>query len=280
MNLIFTLDANYIPPLKVFLYSIFEKNKKETNTIYLLYRDMPDNLLEEVETLVHHYGHDFFPIDCSEEYPSQMEWPTSRYYSIEMYDWLMAPFFLPKDVKKGLYLDPDIVCLNDFSDWYHQPFNESYFKAASHNYVTKFVEPFNKLRLQNYSSEGYFNSGVVLMNLEAVRKHFTLSDILDAIDTHKNKLILPDQDIFNLLFSDRIEEVEWREFNMAPFIFEMLTLLFPNEYHMDQVKEEVIFLHYMGENKPWDKREDYKYQLGSFYFEYEKEAKKKFPSLF
>jgi len=46
------------------------------------------------------------------------------------------------------------------------------------------------------------------------------------------------------------------------------------------VREQVKFIHYMGKSKPWDEREDYKYQLGKFYFETQQEAEEKLPHLY
>lgn len=280
MNLIFSLDENYVPPLKVLLYSIFEKTKEEQISVYLLHDEIPTIFLNEIEELVTYYGHIFHPVSCLNKFQNQENWTTSRYYSVEMYYWLLAPFLLPQSVKKGLYLDPDIICLNDFSEWYHEPMEEYFYKASSHNYVTKFTQPFNKVRLQTYSSDGYYNSGVVLMDFEKIRENSSMEEIQQAIIENKNRLILPDQDIFNLLYFDRIKEEDWRVFNLSPGIFDIMATIFPKDYNLEKTREEAIFVHYMGKSKPWDEREEYRYQLGEFYFETEKQAKMKFPQLF
>lgn len=280
MNLIFSLDEHYIPPLKVLLYTLFETNKQESCMVYLLHDNIPSQKLAGVSRLIKAYGHRFIPIRCKDLLPDQAEWAISRYYSVEMYYWLLAPFLLPEKVERGLYLDPDIICLNRLDSFYHGSFDGFLFKAASHNYLTKWLKPFNSLRLQTESSDGYYNAGVVLMDLKTIRKVSSIKEIVTSIEENKNKLILPDQDIFNLLFSDRIEEVDWREYNLPPLVYEFMQRLFPERYSDEWLTEEVKLVHFMGKNKPWKERGDYKYELGKFYFEAERQMNSQFPELF
>lgn len=279
MNLIFSLNEQYIPPLEVLLYSLFETNQQATFTIYLLHHDIPFQKLTSIARLIEAYSHHFSPVRCKDLLPDHAEWTISRYYSVEMYYWLMAPFLLPEGAERGLYLDPDIICLNRLDSLYQGSFDGFLFKAASHNYLTKWLKPFNNLRLQNENSDGYYNAGVVLMDLKAIRQVSSIQEIVTAIEENKNKLILPDQDIFNLLFSDRIEEVDWREYNLPPWVFDIMQRLFPDRYNEEWLLQEVKLIHFMGRNKPWKERNDYKYDLGKFYFEAERQLKSRFPSM-
>jgi len=189
-----------------------------------------------------------------------------------MYLWMFAPYILPEDVDRVLYLDPDIVAVGDIRPFYNTSFEGKSFIATNYKYKTKWIQPFNNLRLRNFDSEDYFNSGVVLMNLKKLRKTGDPDRIVEAIRDNKSVLILPDQDIFNLLYVNDIKEEDWRIYNMNPKVFEKLKVIFPNKYNVQMIEDEVVFIHYSGKHKPWNERDKYKYTLGNYYFDFEQKT--------
>ena len=52
MNILVTVDSNYISPLKVMLKSLFINNIEEEFTIYLLYSRLKDNELDDLKSFV------------------------------------------------------------------------------------------------------------------------------------------------------------------------------------------------------------------------------------
>ena len=160
--------------------------------------------------------------------------------------------------------------MNDIKPFYRKSFDGYSFIATNYKYKTKWIQPFNNLRLRNFESDDYFNSGVVLMNLEKLRKIGDAKRIVEAIRENKSVLILPDQDIFNLVYVNDIKEEDWRVYNMDPRVYEKLSILFPNKYNLQMIEKEVVFIHYSGKHKPWKERGKYKYTLGNYYFDYER----------
>ncbi|MER2063544.1 MAG: glycosyltransferase, partial [Alkalibacterium sp.] len=96
--------------------------------------------------------------------------------------------------------------------------------------------------------------------------------LVEVIRENKSILILPDQDIFNMLYVKDIKEEDWRKYNMNPKVYEKLKVIFPNKYNSQMLENEVVFIHYSGKHKPWNEREKYKYKLGDYYFEAERRA--------
>lgn len=275
MNVLVTCNENYLPPLKTMLWSLFKSNGGELFTIYFMHNNMAENRLEELDLFIKRNGHEFFPIDGSSLF--EEETTVNRYYSIEMYYRLLAPFVLPDEVDRILYLDPDIINLNPVSDFYHQDFNGNLFVATTHDYLTKWIQPINNIRLNTLESKGYFNTGILLMNLPAIRLSKTKEDILSGIELNKNRLLLPDQDVFNHLYWDAILEADWRIYNLDPRYYSKANVVFPKDYNLEWVEEEVVFIHYCGKQKPWNKKEAYKYKLGHYYDQYEQEHLQGFP---
>lgn len=268
MNLLFTLNENYLPPFYTLLRSIFYSNsREEVFDIYLMHKDISENQLLRLEAFINNEGHSLHVIDCTNLF--EEDTVVNRYYSIEMYYRLLAPFVLPDKLDRILYLDPDIINLNSFAKFYNQDFKDNLFIATTHEYATKWIQPLNNLRLGTLKSEDYFNTGILLMNLPEIRTKVTPDDIFKAIQTNKNRLVLPDQDIFNHLYWNRIGEADWRIYNLDPRFYSKLKLFFPAIYNQEWVEKNVVFIHYCGKHKPWLENEKYRYDLGFYYHEFE-----------
>jgi lipopolysaccharide biosynthesis glycosyltransferase len=273
MNLVFSFDKNYIDVFKVLLHSIALNNPEEDITIYLLHYDMEEEALADLKQTIRAYGFHFTPINCRKFLEESKEITINRYYTIEMYLWLFAPYVLPEDVDRALYLDPDIINLNNMQKFYAMDFEDHLFIAMDYEIKNKIVQPFNNLRLRTLSAEHYFNAGVALLNIKKLREERQPEEISKAVIQNKSVLILPDQDILNLLYTSEIKNASWELFNLDPRLYQLFHLLKPEVYNEEWLEDEVIFIHYGGKHKPWQEREKYKLDLGKYYFDYEEKLK-------
>jgi len=275
VNLVFSFDENYIDTFKVLLYSIYVNNPDEAITCYLLHHQMEQEHLKDLEEIMVSYQFKFEPIDCKDFLKESNEITINRYYTIEMYLWLFAPYVLPDKVERALYLDPDIINLNNIHRFYDLGFEDHLFIAMDYEIKNKIVQPINNLRLGTLKAEHYFNAGVVLMNIEKLRNERNAEEIPQAVVEHKDALILPDQDIFNYLYTQEIKNGEWKLHNMDPRLYQFYKTIMPDKYNLDWVDDEVVFIHYGGKHKPWEERAKYKMDLGHYYFTYEEQLKQK-----
>jgi len=232
-----------------------------------MHQDIPQSKLKSVHQFITENGHTFCPIDCKDLFTEEMF--VNRYYSIEMYYRLLAPFVLPAELDRILYLDPDIVNLRSFSTFYEQDFEGNLFVATTHDYATKWIQPINNIRLGTLASEVYFNTGVILMDLSLIRKTRNQEEIFTAIKANKNRLVLPDQDIFNHLYWKDIKEADWQIYNLDARFYTQLNRVFPWKFSIEWVEQKVVFIHYCGKHKPWIEREDYRHKLGEYYHYFE-----------
>ncbi|MFC4183701.1 glycosyltransferase family 8 protein [Saccharococcus thermophilus] len=262
-HVLVTLDANYLPPLKVLMNSLFRNNNRPF-TFYLLYSRIPDIEIELLKQFVERQGHQLVPIYVDSELFADA--PVFRHYTAEMYYRLAAHQFLPLHLDRVLYLDPDIVAINPIDELYDMDFEGNMFIAAEHTHSTKVTNLFNKLRLKTPNAKGYFNTGVMMMNLEMMRKEVRMEDIYQFIRENRFKLVLPDQDVLNGLYWDKIKPVDGYRYNYDARYYDMIQLL-PNPKHdLYWILENTIFIHYCGKDKPW--KENYKGELGLFYKRY------------
>ncbi|MER2063219.1 MAG: glycosyltransferase, partial [Alkalibacterium sp.] len=163
INLLFSLDENYIYPLKVLIQSLSDTHPNESFRMYLLHAGISEETLKELQAYVQNRGdHELIAIYSRDFFKPSDKVAITRYYALEMYLWMFAPYILPSDIDRILYLDPDIINIGDIRPFYNKPFDGHSFIATNYKYKTKWVQPFNNLRLRNFESEDYFNSGVVL----------------------------------------------------------------------------------------------------------------------
>lgn len=83
---------------------------------------------------------------------------------------------------------------------------------------------------------------------------------------------MPDQDILNGLYWDRIQSVPSMYYNFDARYYEFSKFLPNQKYTLEWIREHTVFIHYCGKNKPW--HDHYRGTLGMFYKEYEKDLMK------
>ena len=203
INLLVTFDRNYVPYFNVMLSSLLYSNSEEYFNIYILHTTLEDRDLEESRKLLGERG-EIFPVAVCED--SLESAPTTDRYPKEIYYRIFAAKYLPENIDRVLYLDPDLVVNKSLAELYGMPMGTAFFAAASH--IGNLLHFINELRLDIDSEMPYINSGVMLMNLQALRAEQDTQAVFDYMDAHKGRLMLPDQDIISALYGQRILPLE------------------------------------------------------------------------
>ncbi len=99
------------------------------------------------------------------------------------------------------------------------------------------------------------------MNLSAIRKDFTLEDVLECLKENAQRLILGDQDMANILFGKKTIFVDERIYNLDERTFRYYNK--HKQFDLDAVERETAIVHYNGKYKPWN--DGYKGVLNCFY---------------
>lgn len=269
MNLLVTLNANYIKPLKVMLASLFYNNAHRTFAIYLMHSSLTEEEIAGLTEWVEERGHRL--IEVKVDPGCFKDAPILFHYTVEMYYRLLAWKFLPDDLDRILYLDPDILVLNPVDPLDDLDMDGYLFAAAYHDIIS--ITEINRIRLTPYKIDAYYNSGVLLMNLERQRERIREEDIFAFVDTMKKqriKLIMPDQDIMNMMFNPEIKNLDERIYNYDARYYQYYKLMSGGECDMDYVIRNTIFLHFCGKKKPW--KENYSGKFHALYKHYEKMA--------
>jgi len=250
MDLLVTLDANYLKPLRVMLASLFYNNAHRAFTIYLMHSRLTEDQVAELAEWVHARGHRLEQVKVNEDCFAGA--PVLFHYTVEMYYRLLAWKFLPGHLDRVLYLDPDILVLNPVDPLDGLDLDGYLFAAAYHDILS--INEINRIRLSPYKIEAYYNSGVLMMNLARQRERIREEDIyrfVEVIKKQRTKLIMPDQDIMNMMFNPEIKPLDEKIYNYDARYYQYYKLMSGGECDMDFVIRNTIFLHFCGKKKPW-----------------------------
>lgn len=263
MNILVSLDKNYIRPLKTMLYSLFLTNKVDID-IYILHSSISDEDIRDLEKYISEKSNQrarLINVRAKDEFSSAL---TTFYYTSEMYYRLIAYKYLPEDLDRVLYLDPDILVLNSLDHLYKEDFEDKLFMAAIHSTPT--VQSANKARLKVTSDKSdiinYYNSGILMINLAKAREISYEDKIIDYIKlTPKAGLMMPDQDLLNVVFRKDIKEIAELKYNYDARRFSTYKIMY--NYDIDDVMANTAILHFCGKRKPW--KDNYLGKFNSLY---------------
>lgn len=239
VHLFFACDDGYIPFLSVALASIVKHHDPErTYAVRVLHTGLSEESRCRLREVLSVPGFTLEFPDISRhirEFASQLH--TRDYYSCSTYYRLFIPELYP-ELSKALYLDSDLVLRQDVAKLYDVELGDALVGAVP-DAVVGAVEEFRlyvQNRLDIEQPEDYFNAGVLLMNLEAMRRcdfshHFL--QLLEAVTFRVGQ----DQDYLNVLCRHRVRYLG-NEWNTMPT---GISVSSPS------------LIHYNLDAKPWQK---------------------------
>lgn len=108
------------------------------------------------------------------------------------------------------------------------------------------------------------------MNLELQRQTIDENVIFQFVERNRSKLIMPDQDILNALYSKKIKTLDEKLYNYDARYYRYYKLMSNRIWDMDHVICNTVILHFCGKKKPW--RKDYSGKFHALYKHYQKLA--------
>lgn len=235
----FAVDDGYIPFLAVSIQSLADHASNENQyVIKVLYT----NISEENQRNISKYERENISIEFVdlnyyiEKIKDKLY--TRDYYSKTTYFRLFIPNLYPQ-YNKVLYLDSDITILSDVADLYNIDMGDNLIAAAPDD-VIQTIEVF-----QDYAEKvvgvadyrNYFNAGIIVMNLDELRKFDFQEKFLYLLSTVKFS-VAQDQDYLNRLCKGRVK-------------------LFSNTWNRMPIGGDVVdrddlhLIHYNLAFKPW-----------------------------
>ena len=257
MNILVTIDNRYVEPLATMLRSYIDTNNDAETDLYIAHSSITDENLQYIGSITEGSNVKVHSVRITEKWFSKT--PVLERLPEESFYRLLAFHFLPEDMDKCLYLDPDIWIRKSLQPLYDTDLEGYYIAASGH--LHGYQNLVNKKRLSLKKQERYVNSGIMLMNLAEIRKDFSLDKVLQRLEENVNRLIMGDQDMVNILFGRRIVLIPEEIYNLDERSFKHFKK--KEGWTIDTVSERTAIIHYNGKCKPW--LEGYEGELNTFY---------------
>lgn len=277
INIVYISDNNYLDLTTMSIYSLIKNKKSETRyNIFLLYDSEGTSDNKTIQELKQKYN---IEIIDSNKYIANYKniIPQHRHVSTTA----ILKFFLSNifsTQEKILYIDSDTIIQDDLSDFYSTQIEGNYAAVVKDSLF--FV---NRQYMDNagINNEFYFNSGVLLLNLNKFREDNIPQKLIDYKLHHDTGFM--DQDALNAVLGKNIVFSSWK-YNFLPFYTRRLNLnslskLFDYDFRnmtLRTIISKASILHLGGPDKPWKYNSGF---LSSLCFTYMKEAGLTTPSI-
>ena len=233
----FTFDDNYAKLMQIAMKSIINTASHEYEYhIHVLYSNLSDENKKDISSFENE-NFKFYFSDMTEKLAHiSSKLFTRDYYSKTTYFRLFIPNMFP-EYKKAIYLDSDIIALEDISKMFNLEIGTDLLGATKDESVQ--IVPEFIAYTENYlgiSHEHYFNAGILIMNLEELRKFEFENKFLSLLGQIKFT-VAQDQDYLNVICKDRVTYID-PTWDKMPF---------PSEVPESEIK----IIHYNLTLKPW-----------------------------
>ena len=265
MNIALCTDENFVIPCLTCITSLFENNKGCECHAYVLTEGLTDKSIDKFHKLSAIYSQ---PIEIRTIRADKLKNLKVRPpFPVSMYFRFLLPEIL-KDEERVLYLDCDIIIRHSLENMYDTNLTD---KACA---VVEDQHCDDVLMLNNVKiNSTYFNSGVMLMNLDYWRDNNVADNLIEFIFNNPERCIYPDQDALNIVLDSKVEYLN-PTYNFQHYwsvSFHMSKTSYLRHGEILEASKDPVIVHFCSQ-KPWHikcynpyKGEFYKYnKLHSF----------------
>lgn len=246
-NIVFMTDNNCVMPTYIAILSLYNSKLKSTQLkVYITTYNVTKENCELLKTL----SRDDFEVilvDISHlELDDLSNENIKRYAPIILFRLQLDSIF--PNLSKILLLDVDIIVKKDISTLFEVDLNGKYIAGVRDLYVT-----FEYMKNKNILYEHYVNSGVLLLNLDLIRKDNFFKKVSEYYLNNGKNFKYPEQDAINYLIGEKIKLlppiynylVSYKRFSKK-YIANFYKLY--SETLLDE--NNIAIIHYAG-YKPW-----------------------------
>jgi lipopolysaccharide biosynthesis glycosyltransferase len=245
INVILCTDGKYVQHLGVTLVSLLSNNPDNQFVITVVTGKRKQSWESRLAQMAAHYGNasiQFKTFDLRRVTHLR----TDHHLSVAIYARLFLTEFFDDSVSKALYLDSDLIVCRDISPLWNTDISGHALAAVrDHPAARSGLDP-------PIPAERYFNSGVLLVNLDRWRCSGAPHHLIQFAEEHGSKLLSHDQDVLNGVYSSEtyLLGLEWNfQARYAEYTAEELWME-PEDFIGARDNPSVI--HFSTKHKPWN----------------------------
>ena len=196
MDILYQFNEKYAPYAGVSITSLF-KNNRDVNhiTVWILGEGLGEETVSRFASLADEYGREIRYIDAASlvRRIRDMGMPSYRGSYAANIRMFISEIF-PEEVRRVLYLDADTIVRSDISDLY-----DSDMKGHTIAMVYDSLGESHKSEIGLRDDEGYYNSGVILFDVDMWREKGYTGRIIEHVKNVRAQYPSPDQDLINVV---------------------------------------------------------------------------------
>lgn len=226
--------------------SIFENNKNLECRIYILSEAISENSRKQINTIADKYNQEIIIKIIDGITLNNLK--VSNRFRKSIYFRFLIPNILYNEAR-ALYLDCDIIVNGSIKDLESISL-ENYACAVVEDQCGDDIRNHNRIEIDDTI---YFNSGVLLMNLDYWRENKIAEKCIDFIYNHPDKCLFPDQDALNVILHNKVKYLSY-SYNFQALFYEKNNNRLLHRSKWDNINEyskSPIIVHYSCDIKPW-----------------------------
>ena len=269
MDITACIDNQFAMPTGVMLYSVCVNNPDVPIAFHIITSpDVTDDNKKRIERTVTTFPEKsicFYDFTCHslKRFPAlerRKNITEVTYYRL----WLAE--VLPANIEKILYLDGDIIVRHSLESLWNTDIRRHAIAAVpnmNENNTNRY------LRLGIPQQNGYFNAGVLLVNLSWWRRENSLDQFIDVINKVQDRLHAHDQDVLNIVFNNARLSLPIKYNLQSGHLYAIPQYDFKK--YQDEVmeaREDPVIIHYTLD-KPWYTYNRYTHPFSNSFVKYQ-----------
>jgi lipopolysaccharide biosynthesis glycosyltransferase len=245
IRILFCCDPGYFQHMAAALVSLLEHNRAHAVEVHLITSRRDAALEHGLATTIEGFPgarlhiHGFV-------WTQDTRWHTSHHITRDAYLRLFAAQILPASIDQIIYLDADLLVLDDLGPLWKIELGDNVLAAAP--------DPFGQSRRDALGMPPqalYVNSGVLLLNLARWRSTAALERLSAYIEHQGDQLEYHDQDAINAVFAGEINILDHR-WNVQARLWHLPRGETPSDPEaVERAMRNPAILHFTTLRKPW-----------------------------
>lgn len=261
IDIVLCTDEKYVITTGVLIKSITSTNKSEIINFHIVTEYLSEKSKKQLQGCALSQSFFWYTVDSNllKNCPVRVH----DHITLATYYRIFFPTILPSTLSKVLYIDGDITCIDSIKDLFDTDL-ENFAAGVVPDIYNDDIRRYNRLDLK--ISSGYFNAGVMLINLDYWRQNDIQNITMEFITEHNSQCIAHDQDALNVTLSGKTTYLDPRYNMQLEFWGKTDNLFIDKKYFPDieKARNNPCLLHYTGAEKPW--HYECKYPLRSIWW--------------
>ncbi len=235
------IDEAYLPPLKVTVASLQKHLRSSLHPkLYLLNRELRHSDINAIGKLID--TETIVPADeAIRNLPQQSAFPPEASFPLLLAD------VLPDDVERVLFLDPDLLILDDVGEIWDTELGDNTIAAAGDLAIPTCSSPRGVKgghTLGIPRNAPYFNAGVMVIDLKRWRADRVSWRAREYLEQHRGRTDYSHQEALNAVLWNK-----WKQLDQRWNLISSLTGRRYSQSHVSTVDPGIV--HFAGKFKPW-----------------------------